>query len=433
MRTFQFFMGKTKPQKDIILFIGKLSESVIGIIRNYGKETKQTFRIGLLYDTVEHATERRSFEGIDIVLPCDTTSPEAIQAVLEPYQKELLAVTARSERSLTFLKRVRPHIKYANLPSVESLRWTTSKIAMRKKLQSVDRAITPRYAVVRDTSKTTLDEIEKQVGFPLVVKPASLASSLLINICYYREELEKVLELVFRRVGKLQEEMDRNGSPEVLVEQFMEGDTFSYGAYITPRGKVHLCPLVEVKSGRTIGFDDFFGYLQITPVSLPKDEIALSEATARKAIQILDMRSTGAYIELVRTEEGWKIIELGPRIGGWRNDMYTLSYGINHSMNDILTRIPRRPVLSKRVKQHTAVVQFHAEKEGRLTKLLGVKRAQELSSFHAIRVRKKIGDMCRFAKHGDKPIFDITLSNKDRSKLLADIRRLEQMVKIETE
>ena len=44
---------------------------------------------------------------------------------------------------------------------------------------------------------------------------------------------------------------------------------------------------------------------------------------------------------------------------------------------------------------------------------------------------KKVGDRCRFAKNGGKAVFTLTLFNVERSKLLADIRRVEQLVDVQ--
>ena len=133
----------------------------------------------------------------------------------------------------------------------------------------------------------------------------------------------------------------------------------------------------------------------------------------------------------MKTEDGWKIIEVGPRIGGFRHEMYNLSYGIDHSYNDILIRIPKKPVLSKKVKGSTAVMQFYPPHKGRLKGITGINKVRKLESFSRIELKKQIGDMCDFARNGDDPVFDIVLFNKTRSKLLADIRRLEQNVKIQ--
>jgi hypothetical protein len=78
-------------------------------------------------------------------------------------------------------------------------------------------------------------------------------------------------------------------------------------------------------------------------------------------------------------------------------------------------------------------MKFFAKKEGRLAKLTGIKKIQELRSLKHLKVNKKIGDMCTYAKHGGRSVFNVIMFNEERAKLLADIRRLEQTIHIETE
>ena len=77
-------------------------------------------------------------------------------------------------------------------------------------------------------------------------------------------------------------------------------------------------------------------------------------------------------------------------------------------------------------------MQFYSKKEGRISKILGIRKVKNLESFYSIILSKKIGDIARFAKNGGKPICKLILSNKSESKLLADIRRTEQCIKIST-
>ena len=62
--------------------------------------------------------------------------------------------------------------------------------------------------------------------------------------------------------------------------------------------------------------------------------------------------------------------------------------------------------------------------------LKGIKKIKELKSFHSISLYKKLGDKSLFASHGGTAVFSVTLCNKDRSKLLADVRRIEKLLKI---
>ena len=75
-------------------------------------------------------------------------------------------------------------------------------------------------------------------------------------------------------------------------------------------------------------------------------------------------------------------------------------------------------------------MKWFADKEGKIVEMKGIKKIESLESFHSIAMNKKIGDRATFAKNGGISIFNLFLYNNDRSKLLADIRRVEQLVKI---
>lgn len=378
-------------------------------------------------------TDRLAIASLtEAIIICDTTSPLAIQKALQPYQNRIVAITCRGENQIPAFMRVIPHVPYLRTPTTESLMWATDKIWMRRRFAAHNRKITPVYSLVSDTSPESLEKIARKVGFPAIVKPTGLAASRLVSIVYHEDELKTVLDKVFRHIGAAYKENGYQNVPQVLVEQFMEGEMYSIEGFVTSRGKTYFCPMVHVKTGRSIGFDDFFGYQQITPTNLHAPSIQAAEKVAQEAVHALGLRSTSVHIELMKTESGWKIIELGPRIGGFRPDLYALSYGINVTLNDVRIRVPEKPIIPRKIKAHSVAMKFFAKKEGHLTKLTGIKKAQGLESFRSITVHKKIGDMCQFAKNGGNSVFNIILSNPDRSRLLADIRRLEQMIKIET-
>jgi biotin carboxylase len=427
--------SSSKSQKNILLFVGGINSTTITIIRKFEKQHKQKFRIAVLVDSKHKLGKIKdtSPDALNIFLDCDITSNIALQKTLAPIERELLAVTCRGDNHIPMMAKVIPHVPYLKTPTAESLQWAIDKVWMRRRLFLFDKKITPSYTLVSGTTAKSLKKIETKVGFPLVVKPSGLGASRLVSIVYHKKELHDVLKKIFRKINSVYKINGYHGEKKVLVEQFMEGEMYSIDAYVTGRGKVYFCPLVSVKTGRTIGFDDFFGYSQMTPTNLKKTSVSAAEKVATASVHALGLRSTSVHIELMRTEKGWKIIELGPRIGGFRHTLYEMSFGINHTMNDILIRIPQKPSLPTKVLAHSVAMKFFAKKEGRLKCLLGVKKAKTLQSFKKISLHKKIGDHCTFAKHGGSSVFDIILSNKERSKLLADVRRLEQMVKIETE
>jgi biotin carboxylase len=421
---------KTKKQpKNIIVFVHKIPEGTIEIIRKYQKKNKVPYRIALLTDIKKNTQQKKD---IDLHLSCDTSSKTEIQKMLLPIQDQILAITARGDAPIPLFSKIIPHVPYLRTPSPSSLKWATEKILMRRRFSVYDKKISPQYILVKNLDKNTFQKIEKRVGYPAIIKPTGLTESKLVTIVYHRDELEKALHRIFRSIKSIYKKFDGRWEPNILVEQFMEGEMYSLDGHVTSRGKIYFCPLVHIKTGRSIGFDDFFGYAQITPTLLKKNSIQAAEKVATKAVHALGLRSTSVHIELMKMENGWKVIELGPRVGGFRHNLYELSYGINLTINDIKIRIPEKISIPKKTLGYSIAMKFFAKKQGILTNLIGTKKAESLDSFQKIIINKKIGDKCTYAKNGGSSVFNIILFNKNRSKLLADVRRLEQTIKIET-
>ncbi len=424
-----------KNPKDIILYVGKVHGHMVDAIRQYQRDTGASYRIGLIYDAKQKFSEdtKPPFDELDIVISCDFSSDESLQKALAPYQDELMAITVRGDDMIPRLQRLIPYVPYARTPTEQSLAWASDKILMRQRFRTHNPDLSPHFLVVDKVDKKTIQEIEDTLTFPVMVKPSGLGASRLVGMCYHKEELETFLKRVFKEIDAVYAETNGTWEPQVLVEEFMDGSLYSIDAYVSQFGKIFFCPLVSVKTGKTIGFDDFFGYIQMTPPNLNPDSIQGAEIVAEQAIKALGLRSTTAHIELLRTEQGWKIVEVGARVGGFRHMLYEFSFGINHTMNDVLIRSGKKPDVKKKIIGHSAAMKFFAKKEGTLVKLTGIKKIQELKSMKKLYMYKKIGDSCKFAKHGGSSVFNLILVNKDRSELLADIRRIEQTVDIQVE
>ncbi len=420
-----------KEEKNIILYVMNLPSGTIESVRSYEKEFGRKFKIMLLRDSrVNDTKEPSEIEGLDFALTCDFSKPEKIAEVLLPYQDKLLAVTCRSEKHMSRFAQVIPHIPYVYTPTTESLKWASDKYEMRKRFRLYDPKITPKFTLIKDNSKKERERVSALIGFPVIVKPANMAASLFVSICYHEEELEKTLKMVFRKIKVAYEKEDKQETPKIIAEGYMEGDMYSIDSYVNSRGTIHHCPLVKVTTGKNIGHDDFYNYLQMTPTALKPHTIVKAQEAAEKSIHALGLRSTVAHIEMMKIDDEWKIIEVGARVGGFRHTLHELSCGINHNLNDVLVRIPVKPIIPKKCQGFACAMKWFADKEGKITELKGIKKIEELESFHNIVVNKKVGDRAIFARNGGRSVFNLFMYNDDRSKLLADIRRAEQLVNI---
>ncbi len=411
-----------------ILFVDQYVGSALKSVKKYfGDDTK----ILLLRDKSHHPHDaKKEFRYADEVCYVDFSKSYDIAAALVPYQASLIAVTARTEEGANKLRSVIPHVPYLRTPTQESILWSTDKYEMRRRFKLYDPTITPKFTKVKGNTKEERERIIQKIKFPMVIKPANLQESMLVSICYHEEELERTLKNVFRRLKAEYTKYNRAQLPTILAEQFMDGEMYSVDAYVNSRGKVYFCPFVHIKTGRNIGHDDFYNYLQVTPTLLKKRSTERAQEVAEKAVHALGLRSITAHIELMRIDDEWKVIEVGPRVGGFRDTLHKLSCDIDHSLNDVLIRIPKTPIIPKRCKGHSAAMKWFAKTEGVIQAMNGIKKLESLESFHSIVFNKKVGDKALFSKNGGKSIFNLILNNPDHSKLLADIRRVEQLVKI---
>ena len=366
----------------------------------------------------------------DYVVRVDFFKPDKIVDILKPFQHRLIAITTHGDIGVNRLKNVIPHVPYLQTPTRESLVWATNKYEMRKRFALHSKEITPAFTRVKENSKSERTRVMKKIGFPMIIKPADLASSLLVSVCYHEEELQQVLRKTFRSIKKMYTENKRTQEPLVLAEAFMDGDMYSIDSYVESRGEIDHCPLVKVVRGTDIGRDDFFNYIHMTPSGLKSETEEKAELVAAKAIRALGLRSTTAHTELIKSDKEWRVIEIGARMGGFRHVIHSLSSGINHIANDILVRLPKKPVIPREVKRHAAAVKWFAKEEGVIVAMKGIKKIESLESFHQITVNQVVGERAKFSKNGGKSVFHVFLCNKRRSHLLADIRRIEKCVEI---
>jgi len=424
--------------KDTILFIGELRNGTIDAFdrHNRAKSAEDKLKIALIVDSNKAKKSRATKEQYAkkksiVVISCNFRSRVKVRKALQPIMDKLAAVVAQYEDRIPELKKIIPHVPYLPTPTMESLDWATDKLIMRRLIDTHDSSLTPKFLVAKDASLDVIERVSR-IGYPVVVKPAGLGGSRLVSMCYHEEELQHVLKKTFRKLQRAYRDQNGRGEPQVIIEQVMEGVMYSVDGYVNSKGKVTLCPPVHVKTGKEIGFDDFFGYRQLTPTLLSKRSIADANEATIETVKALSLRSTTIHCELFKTEHGWKIIELGPRMGGYREVLYELSYGIDHIMNDVLIRMGRQPVIPKKLIGHTVYMKFYAKEEGMLTKVMGVAKIKKLESFVSVIVNKNVGDEALYAKSGDGPVVKLVLCNKERSGLLADIRRAEQSLDIQT-
>jgi hypothetical protein len=224
------------------------------------------------------------------------------------------------------------------------------------------------------------------------------------------------------------EQEERNEKPHVIVEEYMEGDLYSIDAYISASGKAYCCPPVRYIPAKHLGIDDFFIYKRFVPAGLSDKEVELASAAAQKAVSAVGLTSSSAHIEIIHTKHGWKIIELGPRLGRFRHDMYGRAYGIKHSLNDIKVRLGLEPEIPKTLMEYCCAYSIYPLKEGKLRSIHGLGELEQYEEVIQLKVFAQVGDDCIFAKHGGHSLAELIIATPIRERFDKIIKFTEENV-----
>lgn len=404
-------------------------------LRNYEQQSGQKFEPVVIVDTaiknsIHELNGQQHLEGNARVVTADFNSPTSMRCALGSFSNEICAVTSQYENSIHELKKIIPYVPYLRCPTETSLDWATDKKLMREAFNAYDPTLSPPSIKVTDALDPTIEMIEKEMSYPVIIKPSGLERSLLVAVAHDHEELASTLAHTFRELDKAYSKWMKRLEPTVIVEEFMDGDMYSVDTYVGADGTCRHASPIKVVTGRKVGFEDFFSYLQMSPSGLDEFEAALAKKTVENACKALGLRSITAHTELMRTPRGWRIIEVGPRIGGYRHELYGLSHNMNHIMNDILNRAGETPVVPEAPERYAAIFKTYAKDEGQLESIDGLEIIEQLSSYVTMKHPYKHGDMLRFARNNGDAVVEITLCNPDETKLHEDISTIENVLNI---
>lgn len=201
------------------------------------------------------------------------------------------------------------------------------------------------------------------LSFPVVLKPTGLAGSSFVYVARTQQEVDRYLKKNLDDIlQEVREFYDRSST--LIAEEFLEGPQYSVNAYIDERGAQTLCPILRVVPAFELGIQDTYNAIQFSEELPEEDKNSLTDAL-KKVVTAFKLRSTTAHFDCVKTASGWKLFEIGLRMGGKRQEIYKLSNGFNHFANDLKNRAGQSVTVPP-LRRYVGVVTRAAEREGTL-------------------------------------------------------------------
>lgn len=418
--------------KTIVLYINDFYPEFAAAFTKLSEKLGRPLRGIMLIDAERKANGKylpdtdKFFEEIVV----DFSDDAALRKALKPLQENLLLVSCDSERSQLYFKKIIPHVPYVHTPTERSIEWSTNKGEMREMLSSYDSTSSPKSMVVRDDSPETVARVSAELDFPLIIKPTGLSASILVNKVENKQELQQTLTSSFTALKKVYTKHRGLGDETIVVEEFIDGDIYSTDAYIDADGKTYILPFIYCKNGSMVGMEGYQIYQSETHHNLTEQEIDAGKVVAEKAMHAIGLRSSVAHIELFHTVQGWKVIELGARPGGWRQETYGVSYGIDHALNELLIKIGLPPEMPTKLQEHSATFRIHAPKAGVVTAITGLEEAKAHPHMHTMHIETSPGDAVLPSAHGGSMLIGGLMHHPDQAQLMQHIDKVRSSITV---
>ncbi len=254
---------------------------------------------------------------------------------------------------------------------------STNKVKMLEMFEN-NEVSHPKFQVV---AKDNIDIFNLTIPYPVISKPIDSAGGRGVSIIHNDEELKKAVKYS-SKAGL---------SGDVLIEEYMKGKEVSVEMLVVD-GTPHILQITDkVTSGEPYFYE--IGHSQ--PTLLPFDIQKKVKDIASKAVKAVGMKNSPAHVEIIVTNEGPKMVELGARLGGDCITTYLLDntvLGINMAQAAIEFALGIKPNIDHY--QNSGVcagVRFIPAKKGRLKAIKGLQQAQTMDDIIKIDITGEIG------------------------------------------
>lgn len=255
----------------------------------------------------------------------------------------------------------------------------TNKAVMRQALKEHNVPI-PKF--FRVASAEAYSEAVKQFHCAFIVKPADNSGSRGI---FKIEDLSD--EQAIKQAYEYSRQHSRNG--DVVVEEYMSGPEVSVET-LTVNGQCHV---IQITDKLTTGAPHFVEMGHSQPTKHDEATAQRIRDVAIAANKAIGITNGPSHTEIIVTEEGPKIVELGARLGGdcITTHLVPLSTGVNMVECCIKIALGEEPDIYPKFSKGSAIRYFQ-QKAGLIKDIVGVDKAQEIEGINQISIVYGIGE-----------------------------------------
>lgn len=235
----------------------------------------------------------------------------------------------------------------------------------------------PWFEVI--TSEKELDTLLVKHLPPFIMKPNDASGSRGVILVDDIQEVRGAF-LYSKSISK---------SGFVLIEEYMQGPEVSVEV-MTIKGQT---TVLAVTDKLTTGAPFFVEMGHSQPSVLSNEIIEKVKDIAIKTVQAIGIDNSPSHVEIIVTEDGPKLVEIGARLGGDCITTYLipLSIGVDMVTACILLALGQEPDILPKY-QKGAAIRYVKCKKGILQDIIGLDKAMSDPNIKHIEIVKKVGD-----------------------------------------
>lgn len=238
----------------------------------------------------------------------------------------------------------------------------------------------PKFLTISPKAKLGQLTLEALPNFPLIVKSASSTGS--------KDVLQaSTFEQLIRHVRKLNE---KDPEESIIIEEYIEGDQYLIEAIVHDR-KIQIAGVIqqEITYGKRFIITGY-GVLASVPKQFNDSIIEVLESIVEK----LDFRNGALHVEMRLTTNGWRLIEINPRIsGGAMNNMLKAAFGFDLAEETVKLYLGEKPLLVQKHRHFVFTQYVIIEQKGILERVTGKKRARNSPGVVEVYVKPRKGTL----------------------------------------
>lgn len=360
----------------------------------------------------------------------DFSNRQTLLDTVDGVKQPIDAIITTYENYIVPAAWITKHLGLPGLP-VDTAEACTDKYLMRERFASAPEKISPAFATI--TSERDVREFANQHGFPIIIKPANLAKSLLVTKSNSMDELMNNYRQSVELLQSTYAKYASSRTPKLIIEEFMTGSIHSVDAFVTADGTPHILEqIVDYQTGYDIGYEDNFHYSRMLPSALSPDQQQALRHCADIGIRALGMKNSPAHVEIIMTTDGPRIVEIGARNGGYRERMHRLANGIDITGAALSLAFDQQPDITATKNNPCAVLELFPKTPGIFAGISHIDELRHLASLEYLSIKAKKGDTVGKSADGYRAVAIVILTSDDFQQYTSDKEFVDQFCDIQT-